>query len=266
MPFRSSMTAMAPGASQPPSAAEASARSARPWPYGGSRKASVEPPFLPAGPRSVASRRKILVTPVSPSASTLRRMSARASRLLLDEQAEGGAPRQRLEAERAGAGEQVEHPGALELEVGDAVGEDVEHRLAHAVRGRPRAHRRPARRAAGRGTARRRSSARLGLAAGPALAVPVPAGLPLRVHEAELAGDGRAELVDQDAPPHRLDARRAPGRAAGTGRRRCGSAGSPSARGCRGSCAPRGSCPRAGRSRATRWRPAPCRAWPRSGP
>ena len=56
------------------------------------------PPRLPAAPRSVASRRKILVTPVRPNASTLRRISARASALLLDEQAEGGAARQRLEA------------------------------------------------------------------------------------------------------------------------------------------------------------------------
>ena len=36
---------------------------------------------------------------------------------LLDEQAEARAARQRLEPERAGAGEQVEHAGALEVEV-----------------------------------------------------------------------------------------------------------------------------------------------------
>src|SRR5262249_51088385 len=47
-------------------------------------------------------------------------------RLMLDEQAKGRAARQRLEPERAGAREQVEYPGALEFEVGNAVGKDVE--------------------------------------------------------------------------------------------------------------------------------------------
>ena len=38
-------------------------------------------------------------------------------RILLDEQAVGRAARQRLDAERAGAGEQVEHAHAVEREV-----------------------------------------------------------------------------------------------------------------------------------------------------
>src|SRR5690606_14248212 len=53
----------------------------------------------------------------------------------LDEQAEAGAARKRLQAEGAGAGKQVEDPCLVE-QPGKAVLQDVEQRLAHAVRGR----------------------------------------------------------------------------------------------------------------------------------
>src|SRR3990170_6977984 len=45
---------------------------------------------------------------------------------LLDEDTEAGAARQRLEAERAGAGEEIEHAGAFELEMGGAVLQHIE--------------------------------------------------------------------------------------------------------------------------------------------
>ena len=51
---------------------------------------------------------------------------------LVDEQHAFGAARQRLEAQRAGAREQVEHAGALDLGV-VAVGEQVEQAFAHPV-------------------------------------------------------------------------------------------------------------------------------------
>src|SRR5262249_12947844 len=56
---------------------------------------------------------------------------------LLDEQAEGGAPRQRLQAQGAGAGEQIQHLGVGEGQAGDGVVQDVEEGLAHAVGGGP---------------------------------------------------------------------------------------------------------------------------------
>ena len=124
--------------------------------------------------------------------------------VLLDEQAEGGAARQRLEAERAGAGEQVEHLGALQREVGDAVREDVEHRLAHAVGGGPRARRRPARPAAGRGTGRRRSSCpALGLGRG--RLARRPGASPRRPRCRARRPPARPSCSTQHAPLHRLD-------------------------------------------------------------
>ncbi len=58
-------------------------------------------------------------------------------RRILDEQAEARAPRQGFKPERAGAREQVEHPGALEIEARRAMLQHVEQRLAHAVGCRP---------------------------------------------------------------------------------------------------------------------------------
>ena len=90
----------------------------------------------PASPSFVASRRQILVTPVKDSASTLRRMArARRGTPPRSNTAEARAARQRLEPERAGAGEQVEHAGPLEVECAPAVLQHVEQSLPHAVGG-----------------------------------------------------------------------------------------------------------------------------------
>src|SRR5690606_1183864 len=62
-----------------------------------------------------------------------------AFRVLLHEEAEARTARQSLHAERAGTGEQVDHLGAHERKLWDAVGEDVEHGLPHTVRGWPQA-------------------------------------------------------------------------------------------------------------------------------
>src|SRR5207249_7594193 len=56
-------------------------------------------------------------------------------RLLFDEQAVPGAARQRFEAKRAGAGEEIEHADAVEGEARDAVRENIKDRLTHAVGG-----------------------------------------------------------------------------------------------------------------------------------
>src|SRR5258707_3944458 len=55
---------------------------------------------------------------------------------IVDEEGKGRAPRYRLQAERPGAGEKVEHAGAGDCVV-IAVRQDVEERLAQAVAGRP---------------------------------------------------------------------------------------------------------------------------------
>src|SRR4029079_12035442 len=62
--------------------------------------------------------------------------SARRHRFL-DEERVGGAAREGLEAEGAGAGEKVEHARALDR-VAVGVREDVEDRLAQAIGRRPR--------------------------------------------------------------------------------------------------------------------------------
>src|SRR5712671_1317952 len=55
---------------------------------------------------------------------------------IIDKEGKGRATRHRLQAERSGAGEQVEHTGAGDRVV-KAVRQDVEERLAQAVAGRP---------------------------------------------------------------------------------------------------------------------------------
>src|SRR5262245_12389512 len=55
---------------------------------------------------------------------------------VVDEQREGGTARERLEPERAGAGEEIEHARAGDG-VAISVNEDIEQRLAQAVGGRP---------------------------------------------------------------------------------------------------------------------------------
>ena len=88
----------------------------------------------------VASPATIWARSSSPSAATLRRSAASASRSVLDEGGGAGAARQGFEAEGAGAGEGVEHRpvGKREARGGKiAVRQDVEQRLAGAVAGRP---------------------------------------------------------------------------------------------------------------------------------
>ena len=90
--------------------------------------------MVPAGPSAVASRRRSLATPPAPKASMWSRMRPRASAPVSTKTTLAGAARQGLEAERAGAGEEVEHAQAIEVRA-EAAREDVEHRLAHAVGG-----------------------------------------------------------------------------------------------------------------------------------
>ncbi len=54
---------------------------------------------------------------------------------VVDEQRKSRAARHRLDAERAGAGKQIQHPRAFDRVV-IGMNEDVEDRLAQAVRGR----------------------------------------------------------------------------------------------------------------------------------
>src|SRR6516165_11813927 len=55
---------------------------------------------------------------------------------VVDKQRERGAARDGLDAERAGTGKEIEHARALDR-IAVGMNEDVEHRLAQAVRGRP---------------------------------------------------------------------------------------------------------------------------------
>jgi hypothetical protein len=61
----------------------------------------------------------------------------------VDEQDRGRPARQRLQPQRPGAGEQVQHPQPVEIQTG---GQDVEQRFPHPVGGRPgtRRHGQPA--------------------------------------------------------------------------------------------------------------------------
>ena len=60
---------------------------------------------------------------------------------VIDEQREPGPARDRLDAERAGAGEQIEHPRICDRVV-IGVDQNIEQRLAQAVRGGPNLARR----------------------------------------------------------------------------------------------------------------------------
>ncbi len=73
--------------------------------------------------------------------------------VLLDEGAVGGAARQRLQAQCAGAGEEVGDPEALEA--ADPAGEHREQAFAGAAAGRAGKRRRAAPRSGGRATGRR---------------------------------------------------------------------------------------------------------------
>ena len=141
----SSTTSSAPGASQPPSRSEASAFSASSLAIGRIEKHQRE--------RLHRMRR----AEIGGVAAIDFRDAAEPQRLdivaqqraglgaVVDEQRERRAARNRLDAERAGAGEQVEHARALDRIV-IGMDQDVEQRLAQPVRGRPdvaRGRRRP---------------------------------------------------------------------------------------------------------------------------
>ena len=92
----------------------------------------------PAGPRSVASRRKMRVTPVSPNASMLARISARASASLSTNR-QKAAPREMASSPSAPVPAKRSMTRApVKREILDAVGQDIEQALAHAVRRRAR--------------------------------------------------------------------------------------------------------------------------------
>ncbi len=74
-----------------------------------------------------------MVTPPRPSVSTLLRNSARASAPLSTNSVNFAPREDRLDAERAGAGEEIEHARILDRIV-IGVHEDVEHGLAQAIR------------------------------------------------------------------------------------------------------------------------------------
>ena len=122
--------------------AESSRPSAGASRYGGSRRTRSY-----ASPRADASRSAARAGPwttrasssPSPSASRLARMTSIARPSRSTSVAVCGPARERLDAQRARPGEQVEHPGAVER------AEHREQRLAHAIGGRPRvaAPRRP---------------------------------------------------------------------------------------------------------------------------
>ena len=56
----------------------------------------------------------------------------------IDELAIARAARQGFKTQGAGAGKKVQHPRPFQFKSGDAMGQDVEHRFAHPVRGGPR--------------------------------------------------------------------------------------------------------------------------------
>src|SRR5262249_51189111 len=132
----SSTTASAPAVSQPPARAAASAASASARPYGGSRKAGENGGQRSAGPRLNAARRERRGSP--PQAGGPPALAQGGARLgaVVDEQRKIGAARKRLEPERAGAGEEIEHARAAHR-IAIGMDEDIEQRLAQPVSGGP---------------------------------------------------------------------------------------------------------------------------------
>ena len=85
--------------------------------------------MVPASPSAVASRRSSLVDPACAEGLDVVADEAARLRASFDEHHARRAARQRLEAERAGAGEQVEDAQAIEVRA-EPAGQDVEHRFA----------------------------------------------------------------------------------------------------------------------------------------
>ena len=125
----SSTTQRASGSSQPPATSEASAGVRKTMSVGRVEKGQSE---RTAG-RGLADGRvrpPILVTPPSPSASTLARRSARASAPLSTNRANRAPRDSASNSERPGAGEEVDDAPALDAPR-IAMREDVEVRLAN---------------------------------------------------------------------------------------------------------------------------------------
>ena len=132
------------GESQPPSFRLFSALGIMLLAIGRIQKHQIERPARrgPIGPRSVASRRQMRVAPVRLSASIFSPLQGPAVGAVIHQQAPARAMAQRLDPQRAGAGEQVQHGGAFQRKA-DAeilVPQHVEDGLAGAVRGGPHRH------------------------------------------------------------------------------------------------------------------------------
>ena len=133
----SSRTTRAPGLSQPPARAEASACLAEALAIGRVGEDQRERRHGAGRPQPGGVAAEDAGAPGEAQRLDIGADGAARRHRLLDEERKGRAARQRLEAERAGAGEEVEHAGALQ-HIAMAVGENVEDRLAQAVGGRPR--------------------------------------------------------------------------------------------------------------------------------
>ena len=172
--------------------------------------------------------------------------------IVLDEQAIARAARQRFEPERAGAGEQVEHARAFEVDGRRPVLQHVEQRLAHPVRGGP----------CGRALSAPRWPAPLNLPGDDAHFRRVACRRAVRgagrVPRPVSCRAGRPAPCASPPRPRRRRARR--GQTARTTRGSAGSRSAPDARRC---ASPRGSCLRARRSSATHCCLARARCAPR---
>ncbi len=120
------------------------------------------------------------------------------------EQAERRPARDRLEAERAGTGEEIDDARAFERQARNAMREDVEQTLAHAVGGRAQAFvLRGGDRAPAQGSADDPHAPPSGRRMPVALALGLLHLIARRV-EVEFQRQSRAKLVGDDAPFHGL--------------------------------------------------------------
>ena len=133
----SSQTTSAPGETQPPASAEAIARSPRPR-----RVGRVEEHEVGRGGVTAAEPGRVAADDPGPvvgrQQADVAAQERQRPRSAVDEGRLRRAARQRLEPERAGAGEEVEHDPLLGRRRAAvvAVGQQVEEALAHPVRGR----------------------------------------------------------------------------------------------------------------------------------
>ncbi len=152
-----SATSSASGAMRPTARSRVSCASHQVVRYGGSRKTRLAASPGGAASASIAST---VQQSSARQAAMLARNAAERGVVLLDERCVRRAARQRFQAERTGAGEDVQHMGAFD-NVAPAprrVQQHIEQRLAHAVGGRTRRGCPAARSACARAIGRRRSS------------------------------------------------------------------------------------------------------------